>query len=143
MAYNYPSWLRPTKFSQLEPGIREYWLRRVGYDTVNEDTHPGMKEGDALPDDEKAEAAIREWMYGKNLDSHIWCAKGFHQARAVMLPDPDGYSRNLGMSNDIEFNTMIHWLATMQWEESVDNNWLTDTHSEEEFVENNEWAEML
>jgi hypothetical protein len=139
MAYNYPSWLRPTKFSSLEPGIREYWLRRVGYDTVYEDTHPGMKDGQILPDNDEAEKAIREWMYGKDLSTHIWCAKGFHQARSVMV-DSDG---NLGMSNDCQFNKMIHWLATMQWEESVDNNWLENTHSEEEFVEKNEWATHL
>lgn len=129
MAYNYPSWLRPTKFSSLEPGFREYWLRRVGYDTG----------GQTLPDNDDAEKAIREWMYGKDLITHIWCAKGFHQARSVMV-DSDG---NLGMSNDCQFNAMIHWLATMQWEESVENNWLEDTHSEEEFVQNNEWAEYL
>ncbi len=133
--YKYPDWLSDfhIKWEKLEPALREYFLRRVGYDTT--------EEGEALPDVPESEALVIEWMYGKSLDSHFWCAKGFHQARAV-LTDSD---KNLAMCNDSDYFMLIAWAARRIYEYGIDNNWWDDTITKDQFVKDhdNKWARSL
>lgn len=133
--YNYPEWLSDfnIKWEKLDPAFREYFLRRVGYDTTDE--------GDALLDIPESESLVLDWMYGKNLDSHFWCAKGFHQARAVIS---DSY-KNLAMSNDIDYFKLIAWAARRIYERGIDSKWWDETITQEQFVKehNNKWARHL
>jgi hypothetical protein len=133
--YKYPKWLSNFRINwkDVEPGMREYFLRRVGYDT-NEG-------GESLPDVPESEDIIVEWMYGKNLDSHFWCAKGFHQARSV-LTDSD---KNLAMSNDSDYFMLIAWASRRLYEEGIDNRWWDENITLDEFVDdhNHEWAKSL
>ena len=133
--YTYPDWLSKFRINwkDVEPGMREYFLRRVGYDTNDE--------GESLPDVPESEALIIEWMYGKSLDSHFWCAKGFHQAR-VVLTDSD---KNLAMSNDSDYFCLIAWAARRLYEEGIDSKWWDENITLDEFVDDNnhEWARCL
>jgi hypothetical protein len=133
--YTYPDWLSDfnIKWEKLEPAFREYFLRRAGYDTTDD--------GDALLDIPESEALVLDWMYGKNLDSHFWCAKGFHQARAVLVDE----DRNLAMSNDIDYFKLIAWAARRIYERGIDSDWWDDTITQDQFVNehNNKWARSL
>jgi hypothetical protein len=128
---NYPEWLSISNITweTLDPAFREYFLRRVGYD-IN-------KNCELLPDTPESEKAVREWLYGKNLDSHIWCAKGFHQARGVLVGD------NMDMWNDSRYFLLTVWLAKAIYEMGIDNNWWDHTITQEEFCEQYEWADVI
>jgi hypothetical protein len=101
----------------------------VGYD-INEKCEP-------LLDTPKSKKEVREWIYGKNLDSHIWCAKGFHQARSVLV------GGNISMNNDSRFFLLVVWLAKAIYEMGIDNNWWDNTITQEEFCQDYEWADVI
>lgn len=132
--YKYPVWLSDYNFTwmKLDPSFREYFLRRAGYD-MDEDAK-------ALPDVPESEATVVDWMYGKQLDSHFWCAKGFQQARSVATERD-----NLAMNNDASYFSLIAWAAKRLYEEGVDKKWWNETITNDQFVDehNHEWARSL
>lgn len=86
----YPKWLRTIKWEELECSFREYFLRRVGFDS----NQGGVE--DILSEDSECEQKIFEWSLDKDLSVHLWYAKGFYQGKNC--DDEEG---NMRMDNDL------------------------------------------
>ena len=116
----YPEWLYGNYKSlmDLPKSYQEYFVRWYYYDHSDDSQIP-----DTIPV-ENIEDYIVEQMNGQNL----WCAKGFAIARNV-----DGEKDNMAFKNDSEFLGVVHFVAKLWFRTAVENDWIKEDITEEEF----------